>query len=63
MKRALAFAGLLFLLFGITGIIFTLRLSDWGTIISIQGNLAFGAFILVGLAILINMVISERSDY
>jgi hypothetical protein len=60
MQRALAYAGLLFFIIGIIGIIFTYRLSDWGSIVSIQGNLAFGAFILVGLAILVNLVLSNR---
>ena len=60
MQRALAYAGLLFLIIGIIGIIFTSRLSEWGSIASIQGNLTFGAFILVGIAVLVNLIISNR---
>jgi hypothetical protein len=60
MQRALAYAGLLFFIIGIIGMVFTFRLSDWGSIASIQGNLTFGAFILVGLAILVNLILSNR---
>ena len=45
MRRALAIAALLFFVAGVVGLVFTSKLSEWGSVYSIQGDITFGTFL------------------
>ena len=59
MRRALAIAALLFFVAGVVGLVFTSKLSEWGSVYSIQGDITFGTFVAVGLAVLVTLLCSS----
>ena len=60
MRRGLAISALIFFIIGIVGLVFTSRLSESGSVNWIQGSLTFGAFIAVGLAIIVALMTSDH---